>query len=57
MLLNYVRDPEKYPLSEAAIKNAQIRGTATTTFTAQDAAMILQKVLDSTNFHFPAEKN
>lgn len=57
MLLNYVRDPEKYPLSEAAMKNAQIRGTGVTTFTAQDAAMILQKVLDSTNFHFPAEKN
>ncbi len=53
-LLDYVLDPANNPLGNP--DNAQIRGEGKTDYTAADAAMILQKVLDS-NFSFPVEAN
>ena len=54
VLLKYVLDPSSVEISEKGFKNAQIKATPITEFTAQEAAMILEKANDS-GFLFPAE--
>ena len=55
VLLKYVLDPSSVNITDAGFKNAQVRKQEVKSFTAEDAAMILQKAIN-TEFKFPAEK-
>lgn len=55
LLLQYVLDKDNTVVTKNGLKNAQIEKETITEFSAKHASMILQKVLDSGNYVFPAE--
>lgn len=54
VLLNYVLDPSSVEITSEGFANAQIKTQKIEAFTAEHAAMILQKALNST-YKFPVE--
>jgi len=58
LLLKYILDPASVTITDKGFENAQIRiePIEKNEFTAADSAMIMQKVLDDSNFRFPVEK-